>query len=74
MQILNCHLGLWKACAMVEEMAHDQLMAIIQVLDKDNSEVISSRHTVVFDNHQGGDALAQTRLMMQDLLAHRYAM
>lgn len=72
MQVLDCHLGLWKACALIEEMAHDQLMAVIQVLDKDDHEVISSRHTVVFDNHRGGDALSQTRVLMQDLLAHRY--
>lgn len=74
MQILNCQMGVWKACAAIEKIAHDKLMATIQVRDQDDEERVNSRHTVVFDYADGGDAIAETRAMMQKLLGHRYGM
>lgn len=71
MMILNCSMGLGKACALVEEMAHDKLMAIIKVWDQDDSDRPSSRHVVVFDQ-QEGDVMSQAHAVMTKLLAHRY--
>lgn len=72
MQVLNCQMGVWKACAAVEKIAHDKLMAIIQVCSQDDAERVNSRHTVVFDYASGGDAIAETQAMMHKLLSHRY--
>lgn len=72
MQVLDCQWGVWNACATVEEMAHDKLMAVIKVWDKDDSEKICSRHTLVFDQQKDGNALEQTQAKMQELLTRRY--
>lgn len=71
MMELNCSMGLGKACAVVEEMAHKKLMAIIKVWEQDGSDRPSSRHVVVFDQ-QDGDPMSQTQAVMTRLLAHRY--
>lgn len=73
MMELNCGIGLGKAYAMVEEMAHHKLMAIIKVWEQDGSDTPSSSHVVVFDQ-QEGDLLSQTQAVMTRLLAHRYGM
>lgn len=72
MHILSCQVGLWKACATVENIAHDTLMAIIQVSDRDDTEKINSRHTVVFNRLDGADIVAETQAMMHRLLNPRY--
>lgn len=72
MQVLNCQMGVWKAYAAVEKIAHDKLMAIIQVSDENDGETVNSRHTVVFDSASGGDMVAETQAMMHKLLGQRY--
>ena len=72
MQTLNCTVGAWSACATVEKLNHGSLMAIIQVLDREDAERVNSRHTVVFGHQKGSDAIAATQAMMQELLGSRY--
>lgn len=72
MKVLNWQVGLWKAQASIENIAHNTLMAIIQVRDQDDNEKINSRHTVVFHHPEGGDTIAATHAMVHQLLGQRY--
>jgi len=72
MKVINWTLGLWKAHASVENIAHDTLMATIHVCNQDDTESINSRHTVVFHHPEGSDTIAATRAMAHQLLSQRY--
>ena len=74
MKILNCQMGLWRAQASIESIAHNTLMARIQVCDQDDAENINSRHTVVFHHPEGSDTVAATQAMLHNLLGQRYGL
>ncbi len=72
MTVLNWKVGLWKAQASIESIAHNTLMATIHVCDLDDADKINSRHTVVFHHPEGSDTIAATQAMAQQLLGQRY--
>ena len=74
MKILNWQMGLWRAQASVESIAHNTLMASIQVCNQDDAENINSRHTVVFHHPEGSDTMAATQAMLHSLLGQRYGL
>lgn len=72
MQTLNCTIGNWRAEAQVEEVDNGKLMAVISLTNESGNIPDQSRHTVVFEHHDGSDRLEETREMVRRLLRSRY--
>jgi hypothetical protein len=72
MDTLSCVVGHWRAEARIQQVETGKLLAMICVSDATDGATENSRHTAVFDHHEGNDTRVETEAVVQRILHDRY--
>ena len=72
MQTLSYNVGNWLAEAKLEEVEPGKLLAVISVRANKGNAKTDSKHTVVFEHHEGMDKNRETEVLVHRLIRDRY--